>query len=185
MLSIFRELSKKNIIVIAALTAILLASVGGVFAFLVSRPAPVTNEFTPASVTCAVEETFEGGTDRDVKIRNTGNVNAYIRAMVIFTFEDGDGKVLAVSPKEGTDYTVVWAESGWLKGADGFWYHVSAVAPNGTTSDLIESASLIGAPDGFDLNIQVIATAIQSDPTTAVEQAWDVTVSNGIVIPER
>lgn len=185
MISFLKKLNKKSIIIIVAVTVILTAAAGGVWAFLESRPDPITNEFTPAYVTCEVDETFENGIKKDVSVRNTGNVGAYIRAVVIVNFQNAEGEVLSSSPKEGIDYTVVWAESGWIKGADGFWYYSSAVAPGKNTADLIESASAVTAPDGFSLNIRVIATAIQAEPTEAVDQAWNVTVSNGMIIPER
>lgn len=178
------KLNKKSITVIAFSAVILLSVVGGVWGYLASRPDPITNEFTPAFVTCEVQETFENGVKQDVAIRNTGNVNAFIRAAVVVTFQDADGKVLATAPKEGTDYTVTWAESGWMKGSDGFWYHKTAVKPGELTADLIETATALTAPDGFSLNIQIIATAIQSDPPQAVTDAWNVTHSGGVIIPQ-
>lgn len=178
------KLNKKSIIVIALSAVILLSAVGGVWGYLASRPDPITNEFTPAFVTCEVVETFQGGVKQDVAIRNTGNVDAFIRAAVIVTFKDADGKVLATAPVEGTDYTVVWAESGWLKGLDGFWYHGISVRPGELTADLIETATALTAPDGFNLNIQIIATAVQADPSTAVSDAWNVTFSGGVIIPQ-
>ena len=178
------KLNKKSIIVIALSAVILLSSVGGVWGYLASRPDPITNEFTPAFVTCEIQETFQGGIKQDVSVRNTGNVNAFIRAAVIVTFKDADGKVLATAPKEGTDYTVTWNSSGWMKGSDGFWYHGAAVKPGQLTADLIETATALNIPDGFSLDIQIIATAIQSDPPQAVTDAWDVTFSGGVIIPQ-
>ncbi len=174
---------KKGILVVAFVIVFVLMDVGGTGAFLLSKPDPIANHFTPAFVTCEVEETFQNGVKQDVSIRNTGNVAAYIRAAVVITFQDADGTVLASAPKEGVDYTIAWAQSGWTKGADGFWYHGKTVAPNATTVDLIETAKVISAPDGYDLVIQIAATAIQADPMKAVEQAWNVTVSNKTVIP--
>ena len=70
-----------------------------------------------------MEETFESGVKSDVTIRNTGNIDAYIRAAVIINFVSDDGKVLAAAPQEGTDYVIVWSSHGWVKGSDGYWYH--------------------------------------------------------------
>ncbi len=185
MASFFRKLNKKSLLIIALTVVVLLATVGGVLGYLYSRPQPITNEFTPSFVTCEVEEAFENGVKQDVAIRNTGNVNAFIRAAVVVTFQDSDGKVLATAPKEGTDYTVKWAQNGWMKGSDGFWYHGAEVEPNELTANLIETATAITAPDGFSLNIRIIATAIQSNPTQAVQEAWNVTVLDGEIIPPQ
>lgn len=185
MIPFFKTITKKIIIVIAIAGVVGAATVCGIWAYLASRPDPITNEFVPANVSCEIDETFENGVKSDVSIRNTGNVPAYIRAIVVVNFQNSNGEVLATAPEEGKDYTVIWAKSGWIKGSDGFWYYSSAVAPGKNTTDLIESAGVITAPESFALNIRVIASAIQAEPAEAVNQAWNVSVSNGILIPDR
>lgn len=178
--------TKKNIrtIIIVALCFVVLACVaGGVWAYLNSKTETVSNEFVPAKVSCSIEETFNGEVKSDVKIKNTGNVDAYIRAMVIVNFKSSDGKILATSPKEGVDYNITWASRGWAKGSDGFWYYSESVAPEALTANLIETASAISAPKGYSLDIQIIASAIQSDPDRAVIEAWGITPSNGMIYP--
>ena len=86
--------------VIASLVLLAACVVVGSVAYLVSRPDSLANDFIPAKVTCAVEEQFADGVKSDVKIRNTGNVDAYIRAAVVATFRSADGKVLATAPCE-------------------------------------------------------------------------------------
>ena len=174
---------RNALVAVAACLCILACSVGSVWAYLTDRTEPVPNEFTPARVTCAVEETFTGTVKSDVKIRNTGNVDAYIRATAIATFVAEDGKVLATAPVEGVDYTLKWATMGWNKGSDGFWYHAAPVAPNQLTANLIESATSITAPEGFRLNVQIVATAIQSNPAAAVTEAWGITPIGGQLFP--
>lgn len=179
---------KKRIIktaaIIAACACLVLGTVGGVWAYLSAQTEPVTNNFVPARVSCSVEETFREGIKSDVKIRNTGNVDAYVRAVVVATFVSDDGKVLATAPQEGVDYTVTWASVGWLKGSDGFWYYDYAIAPDAVTTNLIEKASAISVPDGYRLNLQIIATAVQSDPERAVTDAWGITPTGGKLIPQ-
>lgn len=172
----------KRIVFIAAALVLLLASVGGVRAWLMAQTQPVENTLVPASVTCAVEEHFENNLKQDVRIRNTGNIDAYIRATVVVTFVDDSGKVSAVAPREGVDYTLVWGTD-WQMGSDGFWYFPTAVSPDGLTSVLVDRASVLAAPEGFHLNIQILATAIQSEPEEAVRHAWGVTVTDGVVTP--
>jgi hypothetical protein len=177
------KLNKKIVIIVFLCLCIVTSAVGGVVAYLTSRTEPVTNEFVPAKVSCVVEEVFENGVKNDVKIRNTGNVDAYIRVSVVANFVSDDGKVLATAPQEGTDYRVIWSPYGWQKGTDGYWYHQKAIAPDDLTSMLIESASVISAPEGYHLDIQIIASAIQSEPYSAVQEAWGITPVNGELIP--
>ena len=174
---------RNALVAVAACLCILVCSMGSVWAYLTDHTEPMQNEFIPARVTCAVEETFTGSVKSDVKIRNTGNVDAYIRATVIATFVAENGKVLATAPVEGVDYTVTWATMGWNKGSDGFWYHTASVAPDQLTANLIESATAITAPEGFRLNVQIVATAIQSNPAAAVTEAWGITPTDGQLLP--
>lgn len=169
-----------NIVIFAALCLCLVANaVGGVYAYLMAKTGPISNEFVPAIVSCSVEEDFTDGVKSNVKVRNTGNIDTYIRATVIVTFASEDGKILATAPVEGTDYTVDWAAEGWLKGADGYWYHTKPVKPNETTASLINTAQLVSAPDDYRLHMQILATGIQSAPDHVVQEAWGVTISNG------
>jgi hypothetical protein len=168
----------------AVLWLLLIAgAVGGVYAYLSTETEKLSNEFVPAKVTCAVVETFQDGEKSDVKVQNTGNIDAYIRGTVVATFVSEDGKVLAAAPKEGVDYTVTWGAAGWIKGADGYWYHAEAVAPGETTAPLIDHASGVAAPAGYRLHIQILAAAFQAAPDTAVQEAWNVTVVNGEIVP--
>ena len=174
--------NKKAAILIALCCLLAFSSVSGVVAYFVSKPDSLINRFIPATVSCAVTEQFQDGIKRDVKIQNTGNVDAYVRVAVVATFQSGD-KVLATAPQEGVDYTVTWTGIGWEQGSDGFWYYTNPVAPGEFTGQLIESASAISAPEGAQLNLQIIATAIQSNPEDAVKEAWGITPVNGKLLP--
>lgn len=170
--------------VLFLLVAVLLvAGVGGVYAYITAKTAGLTNRFDPVEVTCQVEETFDGTVKQDVRIRNTGDINGFIRATVVASWVDSNGRVLATAPVEGADYTVEWGDGQWIKGSDGFWYHGAAVSPNGTTSYLIKSLSPISTPAGYHLQVQIIASAIQADPAEAVEAAWGVTANGYIITP--
>jgi len=175
---------KVNVAVIAVLFLCIIAgTVGGVYAYLTAKTDPISNEFVPAKVSCLVEEDFAEGVKSNVKVRNTGNIDAYIRAVVVATFVSEDGKVLATAPKESVDYFIQWGTDGWTQGQDGYWYHTKPVKPEETTVLLIESAYELSVPDGYRLHLQILATGVQSDPAIAVQEAWGVTVSNGVIIP--
>lgn len=168
--------------VLTLLVPVLLAfAVGGVYAYITAKTDEVTNRFEPVEVTCRVEESFDGNVKQDVRIRNTGDIHAFIRATVVAVWVDADGKVLAETPVEGTDYTVRWGDGQWTRGSDGFWYHGAAVPPNATTGYLIESLNPVAVPEGYRLQVQIFATAIQSDPAEAAETAWGVNVSGYVL----
>ena len=175
--------STKIVLITAACLLLAACTVGGVYAYLMANTDTLSNEFVPAKVTCSVEESFVGGVKSDVKVRNTGNIDAYIRATVVATFVSDDGKVLATAPEENVEYAITWGTTGWSRGTDGYWYHVKPVRPNETTALLIETASVSSAPEGYRLHIQILATAVQSAPSAAVQEAWGVSISNGEIVP--
>lgn len=173
-----RRITRMKHWVLILLTLVLLAcAVGGVYAYITVKTSDITNRFEPVEVTCQVEEQFDGSVKQDVCIRNTGDINAFIRASVVATWVDNNGRVLATAPVEGEDYTIQWGDAQWIKGSDGFWYHSAAVPPNVTTGYLIKKLNPVATPDGYQLQVQIFATAIQAEPPEAAEAAWGVEVS--------
>lgn len=177
--------AKRSLVLVVSVLALVLAVAGGTLAWLTANSGPVTNTFTPAQVTCTVEETFDGTTKSDVKIKNTSNIDAYIRAYVVVTWKNAEGNVYGKLPVKDTDYTIEYAtDTGWDKGSDGYYYYTSPVAANdGLTGVLITKCEPVNgkAPADYDLSVEIIAEAIQSQPDSAVQQAWGVTIANGNV----
>ena len=176
---------KKMWLIIASCVCVLAVSAGITAAYFISTTETLVNEFDPSKVTCEVVETFDGNVKKDVAIRNTGNVNAYIRASVLINWvdEQNSNKVLAQAPTD-SDYTIIWGGSYWVKGGDGFWYYQQPVAPGAVTNDLIDSVTVIAeAPEGYQLSVQIIATAIQAEPSEVVQDEWNVVNNNGVITP--
>lgn len=166
---------------VLALVLILGAAVGGTLAYLVTQTNSLTNTFEPSHVSCAIEETFNGTTKSDVIVQNTGDIDAYIRAKVVITWKDNDGNVYAAAPEENRDYTISYNESDWTENG-GYWYYNSAVTPEKSTNNLINTCALTAnsaAPAGYALSVEILAEAIQAEPAAAVQEAWHVTIGNG------
>lgn len=171
---------KRSLVLVVSLLALLLVVAGGTLAWLTAQDS-VSNTFTPAHVTCAVEETFDGTTKSNVSIKNTSDIPVYIRASIIVTWKDSSGNVYGQLPVAGTDYNMNIAADGWVS-KDGYYYCTSPVAVGATTGTLINSCTEVTgrAPDkNYHLSVEIIAEAIQSQPDRAVEDAWGVTVSDG------
>lgn len=151
--------SKKPAALILSLALILTAVLGATAAYLTTRSSGITNTFTPAAVSCAVDETLSG-TDKVIKVKNTGDADAYIRVALVATWQDKDGVVYIKAPKEGTDYTVT-PGSGWVKSGD-YYYHKADVDVGETTGTAITVVSKnTSAPDGYSLHVEVLADAVQ------------------------
>ena len=165
---------KRSLVLVVSVLALVLAVAGGTLAWLTANSGPVTNTFTPAKVTCEVDEKFENNVKSAVSIRNTSNIDAYIRAYVVVTWKNADGEVYGKQPVKGTDHTMTGPETGWVEGTDGYYYYTSPVGVDKTTGVLItECKPITGqAPADYDLSVEIIAEAIQSLPTTTVVDVW-------------
>ena len=158
-------------------------TVSGSLAWLISTPEPVVNEFTPGEVTIQVDETFNGTTKSDVRIKNTGNVPAYIRVALVPAWVDDKGNIAAKPASLKLDCDITWGEDGngyeadWFIGSDGFYYCKTVIEPDGSTPILIKSCTVNGGEHEYDFELQVIASAVQSLPTSTVEKVWPVVVS--------
>ncbi len=163
---------KRSGILLAAVIVLLAGAVGGTWAFLVAQSEPVQNNFTYAHVSCTIDEKFDGTTKSDVQIQNTGDIPAYIRARIVVTWKDENGNVSSTVPVKNTDYTITFNETDWTQ-QGGYWYCKTAVNPDGFTPKLITECKKTGtAPKDYDLSVEILADAIQSEPANAVKEAW-------------
>ena len=169
---------------VICLILLLMISVGGTIAFVVTHTSEIRNTFTESVVKCEVDETFENNVKSNVSIKNTGDTTAYIRAFVNVTWMNESGQVASVSPKS-TDYMIEYSTSGWLKGSDGYYYYSLPVQPNDKTAVLINSCQLLetaSAPDGYYLSVEIVCSAIQSTPVSVVRDIWHVQLSGDEIV---
>lgn len=162
----------KTLWIVLSIALLLTVSVGSTLAYLITSSEDVENTFTPSYVTCEIKEDFKDNVKSNVKIQNTGNIDAYIRAAVVVTWKDKDGNVYGGGKPEAgmdKDYTISYNEQDWTYNeTDGFWYCNSVISPdepNNKTPDLIETCSPVAgkAPVGYALNVEILAQAIQKD----------------------
>jgi hypothetical protein len=172
-------LNKKSVIIIS-LVLLLLVSVGATVAYITASTQQVENEFEPVFVSCEVTESFDGVTKSNVAVKNTGGATAYVRAMIVVNWVSSEnGNIYSDMPVADADYTVSFASSDWLLGADGFYYYTKPVAPSASTAELISSLTeKSDAPAGYQLSVKILASALQSEPKEAVESLWSVEVGD-------
>lgn len=173
------------------LTALL--TVGGTLAYLFTSTDPVVNTFEPVKQEITVTEEFDGQTKENVKIKNTGDIDAYIRAEVVINWIDKDGNILPSTPEKAT-YKVDWAfddldidgnaveeTSNWVE-YGGYYYYTVPVTPEAFTENLIDLIT-VSYPVGseFRLDVAVAAQSVQATPEAAVNETWKVTIAKGSV----
>ena len=177
--------SKISALAVCLLLTAMLA-IGGTLAYLFTQSDAVVNTFNPVTPDITVDEGFEGNVKKEVKIANTGEVDSYIRAKVVITWQNDAGEVYPLTPVPGTDaatadYKITWKKDGWVEGSDGFYYYTSAVPVNGSTGVLFTDAAPLRActDKDYTLHIEILSQAIQSTPDEAVESVWPVNATDG------
>ena len=176
---------KKSIALLISLILVLTVTVGGTLAYLIAKTDPVKNTFTPSSVTTEVYEEFENNLKENVSIQNTGDIDAYIRAAVVVTWQKYNEEtdkydVYGQLPVLGSDYTMeLDLGNGWVSGSDGFYYWTSVVEPGETTGVLIKraAASTPAPAEGYTLCIEILGSGIQAEGVdeagkSPIELAW-------------
>ena len=184
---------KKSATLLISLALLLLVTAGATLAYYFTKTGSVTNTFTPSKVACAVVEGTNnpvvnntvntGNKKEDVKIKNTGDTDAYIRVALVVNWMNDNGNVWGTKPVEGTDYNMTLdLANGWSKGSDGYYYYNTKVAKDQSTPILIDEAEVLTNPGPkgtagtqYYLSIEIVAEAIQAegiDASYSAQQAW-------------
>lgn len=173
--------AKRSLVLVVSVLALVLAVAGGTLAWLVANSGPVTNTFTPATVSCEVEETFKNNVKSNVNVKNTSNIDAYLRVkLVTYRVNGADQHIGGTAAIRNFTPGEDWVEH------DGFYYYTKPVAPNTVPENPLIGTLGITLSEYTDVDggkqvIEVMAEAIQSQPETAVGEAWGVKIAPGSV----
>lgn len=180
-----QKFNKTTTLLIALISLFVIVS-SSTLAILVTKTNFIKNTFNYSNVACEViESEFINGKSvekSNVCVKNTGDTESYIRAAIIVTWKDPYGYVYAKAPKDGVDYEIVINETNWFE-KDGFYYYSKPVKPSNKTDNLIDRCSVKGSGlEGYGLSVEILASGIQSKPSKAVKDSWNVSVnSNGTI----
>lgn len=172
---IFNGSGGRKTALILSLCLIFALAVGTTFALLKANTEPVTNTFTAAKSGTDIVEKLDGSQKTSIAVKNTGTAVSYVRVKLVMNWVDESGNVSAEPVNITPSITDNWFEQG------GIYYYKMPVAANGETENLLQTPITQGtAPEGYHLEVTVLAESIQAAPSTAVQQSWGVGVdSNG------
>lgn len=184
--------TKYTALLVCLLLAVAIA-VSGTIAYIFTSSDPVINTFTPVIPEIEIPEEMNGTVKQNATVQNTGDVDSYLRAKIVVTWQNDNGEVYPEVPElgEGKDYTMTNGAN-WQLHKDGYYYYKKVAAPgqpavmkNGDVVDnpedmLIIRAEVIGkAPaEGYTLHIEILGQAIQSEPIEAVKETWGVNITS-------
>lgn len=174
-------MNKQRILTVMLIAALVgaLALCGTVLGYMFRQTEYVDNQFTPAEVSCKVQEVTDSPlTEKSsIKVQNTGTIDAYLRVRFVTYWVDSDGNIAA----KPSSMPMINIAEGWIEGKNNTYYYHSSVAPNNFTGELLSSPILLDEDDnGHFQVVEVFAEAIQSKPANAVRDSWNVSLdSNG------
>ena len=173
-----RKRNTKLFASVLAIALVLTVGVGGTLAYLIANGGSITNIFNPTQASIQiVEDSFNNNTKKNVCVENTCDIPVYVRVAIVPTWEDNNGNPVGVSASLN-DLDIDWGSDKWVEGDDDYWYYKEVVAVEGSTEKLINKATVVTA-NGYKMNLQIIAEAIQADGvnaqgTKAVVDAWGI-----------
>lgn len=172
---IFNGSGGRKTALILSLCLIFALAVGTTFALLKANTAPVTNTFTAAKSGTDIVEKLDGSQKTSIAVKNTGTAVSYVRVKLVMNWVDENGNVSA----EPVNITPSITDNWFLK--DGIYYYKMPVAAKDFTTNLLQTPiTQDAAPEGYHLEVTVLAESIQAAPSKAVTDSWGVGVdSNG------
>ena len=183
--------ARKTATLLVAIVLLLGVAVGTTVAYLIDRTEKIENKFEYAKTDVTVTEELTGTTKSNVQVKNKSNIPVYIRATYVANWVDKDGNIVTSVP-DGYEITERRENpnSTWVKGADGYFYYPTPVQPNSSTAGSLLTYKVQYpanvTPPEYTLSVEILATAIQSEPTDAVVKAWGVTVgADGTLQPKQ
>lgn len=146
---------------------------GSTVAYLFTKTDEVKNTFEYGKVSCAIREDFTDKTHKkDVQVENTGNVDAYIRAVVVVNWLDSQGNIVASVPAGYECNLQAPKNDNWVEYGGYFYYKLPVAPKDSTASSLLECTVTYPEHPEYTLSVEILATAVQSEPASAVKDAW-------------
>ena len=177
---IFNGSGGRKTALILSLCLIFALAVGTTFALLKASTAPVENTFTAAKSGTDIVEKLDGSQKTSIKVQNTGTAVSYVRVKLVMNWvDDTTGNIVS---GDNLPNVTLNSDNSWFLGSDGIYYYKMPVAANnGETTNLLKTPiTQDAAPEGYHLEVTVLAESIQAAPSKAVTDSWGVGVdSNG------
>lgn len=168
-----------------AVLALLLVTVGGTLALMVSNSAAVTNIFSVGQVDTEIQENLTDG-NKQVSIYNKGPSDAYVRARIMVSGVNMDQVKVVGSEEEADDpnciYLVMQNPTVWQqysdpnKENDDFYYYLDVLNVGEKSSNLLEKV-VVGENLQTEDFLKDFTVTIYHESVLAVNQPETIDVS--------
>ena len=166
---IFNGSGGRKTALILSLCLIFALAVGTTFALLQANTDPVTNTFKAAESKITIEEKTDNGIKSEIYVKNEGTAVSYVRVKLVMNWVDDNNNVSATP----VNITVNYDKTNWFEQGGIYYYKMPVAANGGKTTNLLNTPiEQSNAPEGYHLEVTVLAESIQAAPSAAVEGAW-------------
>ena len=132
-------------------------------------------------VDCEVQEKIDSPLTKkeSIIVEDTVNIDAYLRVRFVSYWvrvnDATGGKEIVSKPSEMPEFEI---SEKWILGKNNTYYYKTSVSPKDFTEELLAPGAVIqlAEEDGYRQVIEVFAEAIQSKPSSYVENSWNVIV---------
>lgn len=169
----FKKAHKLHSVLVAVFAVyLLLVSITSVYAarlinYTYDSSEVIEDEFVPVYVSCSVKD---AGKDK-YTITNDSSTPVYLRFSPVSQWVNlENGRFFWQAP---TCTVSGLTASEWMLGADGFYYRVLPLAAGASVTVTITHA-VNNAPPNHEFKVNLVAEVIQSEPITAMQEAWKV-----------
>lgn len=170
--------TKKIIGIVAVIFIVINLFVFGTISYL-NKINKKQNEFILGTIEPQILQDYdeENNIKENIKIKNIGNSPIYVRATIVYYFVNSNNQIIKDLPTLDADYSIIFSSSdNWIKSKDGYYYYKLVLNPDEKTDNLIDKYIDINNDINKKVMIDVVVQAIQTYPSSAVEDAWGVNV---------
>ena len=164
---------KKTILIITTLLVLnTFAFASTVLAYMVSTSQKTNVLYKPEPKISVVETLSD---KKIAAIKNESNFSVYVRASFVAVYRSVSNPQMIIPAEKDINYILDagWSEK-WILNGD-YYYYTEPLSPQGVTSNLLYNVVLKSGktvPEGYQLEVSVLADAIQAEPTSGVIESW-------------
>ena len=161
-----------------SILVLVLVGAGATFAFMFRKSDVISNKFTSSKSSCVINTEYDktSGTLSSVTVKNNGDVDSYIRVKMVSAWINDKNQFTG---KESENITFTPA-AGWVYTGDNIYTYTEAVKPGMSTGELLGSEVVLKKEDKYKQTLDILSESIQSDPGTAVSEAWNISFDESV-----
>ncbi len=158
---------------------LLLGMIAGIKTLFKDEEKETVNTFVGSYVKVETEE-FWGGGVRHIRVKNNGNIEAYVRCTPIFTVRDEKGNVCDAILVEDEVLDINY--DAWVR--IGSYYYCRKPVAGGKYTPFVVEGCKSETDEGYAIDLKLLVSAIDSsDPATVFAQ-WGISVNSDGTIGE-